>query len=448
MTPHYDDFDLFQFVEGSSPISREIEAHASSCARCATEIGAHREIIAAMQHDDVWQPSADSTAAPRLEVIADMSRRLADEKLAASALCDEIFTGPASWWGTRLRQTRGIRTAGMVRQMLERIRPLLDSNPLQALQIASLALEIANDLDVAAYPSDFVIGVRAQAWRDHAYALSFVGRYPEALRAADRAEALFRQTPLPEYELARLGLVRAAIYRGTDRIAEAVACARASAATFLTFGDHKRFLSARMTEAALSFQVGAVRDALAAWQTIERDEALDDVTRVLLVHNLGLCYENLGDLSTAAAYLGRALAEFDLLGMETHRVRARWVLGRTLHASGRTAEGMAELRHTWREYEDLGLETDAALVALELCEALLAGGQWAEVPAICRALLDRFTRAGMTSRAVTALSFLREAVALGPVSPTVVRDVRDFLQRIHAEPAQLFAPAPPDRAEG
>jgi hypothetical protein len=91
---------------------------------------------------------------------------------------------------------------------------------------------------------------------------------------------------------------------------------------------------------------------------------------------------------------------------------------------------------------------DAALAALDLAEALLIIGNTTEVPSICRTLLDRFTRAGMTSSAVTALAFLRETVAIGQVTPSHVRHVHDFLRELPGRPAHLFAPPPVGTLEG
>ena len=81
-------------------------------------------------------------------------------------------------------------------------------------------------------------------------------------------------------------------------------------------------------------------------------------------------------------------------------------------------------------------------MALELAEALLATDQTEEVPAICRDVIAQFTRAGMASRAITALSFLREAVAIGQASTSIVRHVHAFLRELPSEQPRLFA-APP-----
>jgi hypothetical protein len=43
-------------------------------------------------------------------------------------------------------------------------------------------------------------------------------------------------------------------------------------------------------------------------------------------------------------------------------------------------------------------------------------------------LIERFTRAGITGAAMTALAYLRETVATGHASPASVRMVHDFLR--------------------
>jgi uncharacterized protein YkwD len=131
-----------------------------------------------------------------------------------------------------------------------------------------------------------------------------------------------------------------------------------------------------------------------------------------------------------------------MLGIKTDLTHTRWILARTLVLSKRAASAIPLLREAWRDFESLEMEADAALAALDLVEALLVTGDIEHVPAICRTLLDRFTRAGMNSPAVTALAYLREAVAAGQANRTLVRHVQKFLRELPKEPSLLFAPPP------
>jgi hypothetical protein len=118
--------------------------------------------------------------------------------------------------------------------------------------------------------------------------------------------------------------------------------------------------------------------------------------------------------------------------MDALRTKSRNSLGTTLMKAGRHEWAITVFEESWKEFDKLGMESEAALVALELAEALLIVGRPERVPQICRTLLDRFTSAGMTSRAITALAFLREAVAIGQAQPTLVRHVYEFLREIPA----------------
>jgi tetratricopeptide (TPR) repeat protein len=322
------------------------------------------------------------------------------------------------------------------------MRQMLAVAPANALQVTALAVEVANALDITGYPCDYVVKLRAQAYRDHAYVLAFMGRHPEALDIAERAHRLFDQVPLPEYDLARLALVKAHILRNIERIDEAIALTRGAAETFLRFGDRTRYVNARITEGAVVYDRGLVQQALDIWSTLEGDPALDQNSAVLLAHNIAICYGDLGQPENAIERVQRCILEYEMLGMEVERTRSRWLLGHALAASGRTADATPILRKTWREFEQLDLIADAGLVALELAESLLVLGQSEEVPAICRDIIAQFTRSGMASRAITALSFLREAVAIGQATPSLVRHVYAFLRELPSEQPRLFAQPP------
>jgi tetratricopeptide (TPR) repeat protein len=443
---HYDDDALFEYVEGTSPVDADIASHVSSCGHCTTEVEERRELIATLRHEEIWKTQPP---APRQFVVdvASFAEQARIEEQNAVALCDEVLSGPPNWWAQRLRKSEGWLTAGTVKELLGRWRPTLGTAPAQALQITALAIEVANGLQITQYPSDYVVKLRAQAYRDHAYVLSFMGRYPEALDFAERSRRLFDQVPLPEYDLARLAIVKASVLRSIDRSEEAIALIQGAAETFLRFGDLKRHAGARMTLGTALYVRRDIQEALAIWESLEGAPQADPYSAVRLAHNIALCHSDLGQPEKAIPYVQRCVLDFELLELYTERTRSRWLLGHTLAACAKYAEAAPILEQSWREFESLDMVADAGLVALELAETLLILEQPDEVPAICRDLIGMFTRAGMASRAVTALSFLREAIAIGQGSPSLVRHVYSFLRELPAEQPRLFAPAPTAGAE-
>jgi tetratricopeptide (TPR) repeat protein len=348
----------------------------------------------------------------------DVNRPQTGERTAARALLDELLCGPASWWRTRVLNTPDTLTREFVLELIGRSVILLDTSPADAVVAAEIAVEIAQRLDVP--------GIRANACRELAYALFYIGRLNEAETAVDQAEELFRQLPEGEIELARTALIRASLLRARDQVAEAIGLARNAAGVFERCGDRPRYLKARMVEGNLRYQSGDVSGALAIWLELE-DEAPAD-TLGLLLHNIGHAYRDLHDFTSARSYFDRAVAEYASRGMEVETIRTRWVLGQMLILAGTPSEGLPILHAARRDFERLGMELEAALVGLELAEALLIAGQIDQVARICRTILDRFVKEGMMSRAITALAYLREAVAAEKATPTMVRQVREFLQ--------------------
>ncbi|MFN2441526.1 MAG: hypothetical protein ABR517_02465, partial [Thermoanaerobaculia bacterium] len=96
------------------------------------------------------------------------------------------------------------------------------------------------------------------------------------------------------------------------------------------------------------------------------------------------------------------------------------------------------------EFLAAGMQSLAAVVALDRIEAHLAADENAVATAECRSLYKRFSEAGITANALTALAFLGESVSRGQNPQPAVGRVRSFLERLPNEPDLLFAP-PPDR---
>ena len=439
---HYDEEALFEYVEGTSPIAGDIESHVTGCDICSAEVGEHRALIAELSSKEVWEKAPAPTPRQFVVNVAAFAERARREEEEAVAICDDLLAGPSNWWVQRLRNTPAACTAGVARQLLTRWRQMVHNAPASALQVTALAIQVANMLDIAEYPCDYVLKLRAQGHSDHAYVLSFMGRHREALDFVDRARRLFEQAPLPEYDLARVATVKANILRNIDRTDEAVPLVREAAETFLRFGDQTRYANARVFEGAILFDRGSIDEALQVFLAIDGHPGLDDRNAVAVMSNIANCYAELGQPDRAAEYAPRCITMFEMLGMETERTRSRWVLGRTLVAAGKVPEAIPILRTTWREFEQFDMISDAGLAALELAEALLLTGTVDEVPAICRDVINQFTRAGMASRALTALSFLREAVAIGQATPGLVRHVHAFLRELPNEQPRLFALPP------
>lgn len=366
------------------------------------------------------------------EFVAQTFAEVDAEHAAAAALCASVLTGPSSRWPERMRTTPGTKTIYMVLQLLRRMPALIERRPADALQVTSLAVAIAEALDPREHRRpDHVVMARGQALRDHAYVLSFLGRHREALRYAEEAERAFSQVPGEDFDLARLALVKALALRLQDRSEEAIVLARQAAGTFRSLGEDARYVNARIIEAVMLYDGGAVERALEVWTGLRDVPGVDELAALRVAHNIGVCLCDLGRHEEAVAPLERCVAGFARAGLPTEQTRSRWRLGIALLGTpGRYAEGVALLRAVWQEFTDLDLPVDAALSALDLAEALVTNGETSEVPSICRTAIAQLTDAGLTMQAIPALALLREAAALGGVTRELLRDAHAKVEKV------------------
>lgn len=420
------------------------EAHVRECALCTKRLEAFR--TAKEQHEQIkgsprlhgYEPKRDLR-----EEFVRVARQRREEDAAAPALIADVITGPREWWSNRARQNPAVLTVGFVQKLTEHSIALMDQSPEDAVEAVHVAVEVAERLRVDAYPSDLVIGTRADAWREYAYSLFYIGRLNDALEALDRAEQMSAQLPDARYMLARTALIRAVVYQATDHVEEGIELAEEAGARLREHGDELRFIKARIIEANLRHRSGDIKGALAIWLSLAYEPQLEgDPALPVVLHNIGHAYRDIGDFENARMYLDRAFERYSALRMTVETIRTRWVQGELHVMKGEIAEGLALLRTVWRDFESHGMELEAALVALEIAEALLSIGDSEGVPVICRTILDRFVREGMTSRAITAVAFLREAAAANQATPSLVRHVRDFLRATPTDPSRPFV-APP-----
>jgi tetratricopeptide (TPR) repeat protein len=378
----------------------------------------------------------------RITARLEFHRRILAEEEEARSTCERVLAGPSRWWDNAIRQEQCGGTAGMVTALIERSEAALAHSPFDALALAEIAAGIAKHIDVSEYPYDYVYKIRGQALRRHAYVLSYVGNEREAAEVADRSEHNLKQLTIPATELARLDLVRSNIARSMEKYDEAIDRARRAAEVFEWFGEPDRVAQALDYEAAARYASHDYRGAREVWLSMEEySDRMSAEQHAARIHNLGLCSGAVGDFAEAARYYGLAVEAFDRLGLPVNRVKCRHNIARALHSAGRHAEAIPVAEQAWRELEDLGLEGDAATAALLLAECLLTVGRFDEVPKISRMLIDRCKRVGMASSVMTALAFLREALAVGCAPPELVRHVREFVGDVNAGRERPFEPA-------
>jgi tetratricopeptide (TPR) repeat protein len=444
---HYDDEALISLMETDRLRS---DAHLPSCTSCSEKIETFRILADAMQDQDVWD-TRQLRLDPVPETIATLrafADRMAAEDTTADWILAELLAGSREEWMPRLRAHPEWRTAGVVRGLIGATIPVQMTMPPDALEISSLSTEIADHLDPATFPSDTVAKLRGLAWRDRMYALYYVGRYTDALAAADRADEMFRPCVVDEYECARIAMVRSLVLRVTENVPAAMEAVQFSRETFIRFGDATRVTSTGLAEAHLLFSRGEFSEALTLLQSLNRSihDVPDVSTHARVLSNLGYCFWKLGKLDEALRHHEAAACLLEDLGIRTEAVRSRWNVASILAAAGQLDEAESRFEVLMTVFEELGMTSEATLVGLDIAELMLARDEFSRVEVICRKAMNSFATAGLSysARALTALAYLREAAAHKTIKPLHVRHVRDYINRLPHEGQLLFAPPPPE----
>lgn len=439
---HYDDEALIALIESNRASS---DAHLPACSDCSSKVESFQMISGALRDADVWDQRVIRTEAvpATIATLRAFADQMVDEDSRAAAILPELLAGAREEWLPRLQEHPEWRTAGMVRKLIEASQRAIDTMPPDALEMTRMATHVAEGLPVDSTGS--VHQVRGAAWRDHAYALYYIGRFADAEQAIRTAESHLALCKVDEYERGRLGIVRALVSRAFERFEEAVAAAVTSTSTFARFGDSRRHASARLAHVHLLFSRHdyVTADCVLRELDMQLRDTDDFDTHARVLGNLGYCAWRLKNVEEGVRFYELSLAMYATLGVVTERVRNHWALAMMLAEAGRLEQAYTRLCELLPEMERLGMTSEAALNALNMSELLLADGRYEQVEDLCRSAMRMYERAGIAhgTRALTALGFMHEAVQQRKASSRLVRNVRDYIRRLPEQPNLLFAPS-------
>lgn len=452
MKAHFQEADLWPWLTGElDDESRSlIDSHLPMCEECSCTLAAMRDFESGCADPGVWHDEeprfTEARLRPSATLMAFAMKETEERDRARSAMTSVQRTADADLCST-IRGKAEFRTLAGARGLLDEAHGQLERVPRRSLEIATVTRELLSEIEPGRYPESALRETQALAWKETSNALRFLGDLVGAEEAIERAAEILETCPASHHVLASVDLARAILRLETERLADALGFAERAAETFLDHGDSLRWVHAKIVVAATLSSLGDSRASRETHMSLlrpARDNA-DTASLARIFHGIGRASVDLGEPDVAITYLYQAMSLYGELGMETERIRIRWTIGRLMIGSGKVIEGIDRLRVAEEEFELLGMLHDAAQVALERVEALLAAGQPEEVRSICVRLIDRFTREGARSSALTALAYLRDAVSEGRATPGVVRHVRGHIEALRTEPDRLFLPLPDER---
>ena len=430
---HYDDEVLIGLLGEA-----EKDTHVPACGTCSDTLQSYRTLSSALHDTSVWdERELPETPSPKTaNFIRSFVERSRAEDAAAAPIAAALIADPSA-----IDAHPEWRTAGVVRGLLKFVDSINFSDPKRAVEISTLAAAIAESLAAAAYASDVVRKLCALACREKAWALYFVGAFPESARALDRADEHLAGCSLSECDRAEIDLVRARLDRDLERFDDAVTLARRSASVFRSYGNHRRAAVAEFIESTVLVHLRRFEEALAIDTRMSADASLDEESRVCALNRTAYSLRELSRYEEAKQRYAQTIEAFGRLGLTEKRAMARWGFARVLVDQGNFLPAVSLLTELRTELRELGMSHDVALVSLDAAEALLGLQRAGEIAQLCREAIEYFSKAGLaySSSAMTALAYLREAAEIGSLTPAAVNHVRTYFQLLPKQPHLLFA---------
>jgi tetratricopeptide (TPR) repeat protein len=433
---HYDDEVLIAMLSGD-PDSIAQDPHLAACDACRGILENVRLMAGALSDECVWdrRDLSEEPVPETVDLLRATAARMDTEDAEAEHCLAELLAGPRETWMPRLEEHPEWRTAGVVRRLVWRADNEVHAIPLDALEMAKMAVEIADTLRDR--------NLLAAACRACAYDLFFTGHFAEALIWIDRADASLSKVrgTVTEFDAARQTMVRALILDAQERSAEAVDATAESSRTFAEFGDRKRWLFGKYVSAMSAYARRNLKMAISLFEQIEQpmSEIGDLLTLAGIHQNLAFCYSEERRFTEASLRFMQAIALHTELGMSAETARVRWNMAvMQLHA-GNHAVALQSLRVSEQELRSLGMLEDALRASLDIIEAQFALGHLDGAAATAnRVLHDSQT----PSLAATAAGYLHEISKANEISIREIETIRNDIRNLRENPRLLFATAP------
>jgi tetratricopeptide (TPR) repeat protein len=376
----------------------------------------------------------------RIREFADTARKLQREREESVDIVERILreTPRAEW--PRLAENPALCNGGVLDRMSKQIGVWTESDPQRSLALAVVATTIADELPADAYPAVVMSQIRANAWKDRASALRYLGRYEESLDAIQRAEAVLSPFATVAHDRAIVRFLKATILQQIDRFDESEALLDACASVFFDHGDLKRYVYCGIARGNLLYRqhrYAAAREAYAMLLDAVRTTG-DAESEARLLNNLGCCAIHLNDLPSADLHLSAASARFRELGHDVEAIRNEMSAGRLLIATGHVRLGIETLKAAREQFLAHRLVEEAGRCGLDVAGALLDMARESEARELTTRIAGEFENAGLSPHAVNAMGYLRKQFEAQIATRATVYHVRDYLDSLQSDPAREF----------
>lgn len=390
------------------------------------------------EEDEVVRDAYYDALAPRLRAWKSVGE---GETVSAQELEAQLLAIPIADRRDRIRRSHRFASYALVDHLVERAREEGFREPARAVELANLALEVAEVLEEAGIPDRIAADAQALAWAMLANAHRIQAELIEAERAMAAAKRLLAGGTGHAWVRGEVLSLEGSLRTDEARFGEAVAVLKEAAGIFRVLGDVERQGKVLMKLGNAAGESGEIEAAI---QLLERSVELlrrAGANRVAL-----RAQQALGDWHRIGGQIETARRIFDSMREEYVRVvddragllRLEWLGALIAAEEGETDSAVRELTQIRRGFEELESAYDVCLVALDLVAVNLSVGRLNEARRVARDLAVVFSSRQIHHHALAAVALFQQAIEQERASVGLVEQLKQYLRWAYNNPYLKF----------
>lgn len=322
----------------------------------------------------------------------------------------------------------------------EKSREAWFTDPDWAVELADLAVEVANRLDIDHYGKALVEDARALAWAYLGNACQVASDLRGAEEALRRAEEHHLRGDQDELTAAQILSFQASLRNAQGRFNEAADLLDRAITIYRDANDRHlegRTLIQKATALGyagkLSQAERLIRRGLSRISLVKEPQLL-----VAARHNLIWYLTESGHFEEARTALEETRGLYLRLAERINLVRLRWLEGRIALGRGHLDEAETALREARDAFIERGIGFDVALVSLHLAGVYAKKGDTAEMKRLAAEMVPIFQSRDLHPEALAALAVFQQAAEAETVTAGLLERVSAYLQRARRNPDLRF----------
>lgn len=448
--PEPEILDLFFGGELTEAARTEVERHLQQgCVPClfaARDLALKRTATSRRAlSEGLFSPTDQGCELERYGIWLEHKVLLIDlEEGLTAGLTAELMLRPAPARRETVRKMPRYQILALAEALREESRSEGHRDVARAVELAELAVEVADCLDPRFYGASLVADARALACA----ILGNVHRITGNLFGAERQlrtalDLLQCGTGSPTEEAEVLSLL-ASLRTDQCRFDEAMELLEIAAAHYRRQGldrlEGKTLIKLAIATAKNDAPEEAVAILRCALDLLDEEE--EDLVLFWARHNIVVCLTHAGRFEEAREYLASIAALYQRFpGDRTLPPRRRVAEGLISAGLGELVEAETALLEARAAFVDLDRAFDSALVTLDLAALYLDQGRTDEVKRLAEEMYPIFRSQDVHRQALAALVLFKQAALSEAISVGFVRDVARYLDRARNNPYLPFEPA-------